>query len=360
MINPKNILVTTTSSLGSLEVKQYLKPISAHIVAGTNLFSDLFASFSDVFGGRSQAYQKQISSLYNDAIEKLKIAAYEIGANCIIGLHVDLDEISGKGKSMFMLTAIGTAVIIDDSNRKKQEIGVHEKFENISIERIKNLQQKREIIEKAANSNLILDDEKWDFITSNQIFEVYDFILAQLKHNLAFAEVRDSYYNKALSYFDALYEEKKEDLLYGSILKEESEPLALKLCAVIEDLQLLNIDYITQILRSGDFQKQKRGLRIITYNKPFYNKADINKLRSLIEFIKTEFPERGTRSTKKQLFSSKEKEVWACECNSTVEVGKYCGNCKKDVYGFLSTEISPQNAVLNIEEKISLISEYVE
>ena len=136
MINPKDILVTTTSSVEGLKVKHYLKPISAHLVAGTNLFSDFFASFSDVFGGRSQTYQKQLTSLYNEAIERLRTTAYEIGANCIIGLHVDLDEISGKGKSMFMLTAMGTAVIIEDSNRDRILQNPVEKFENVSIDKI--------------------------------------------------------------------------------------------------------------------------------------------------------------------------------------------------------------------------------
>src|SRR6476659_6915790 len=130
MMNPKDILVTTTSSVDGLKVKQYLKPIAAHIVAGTNLFSDFFASFSDVFGGRSQTYQKQLTSLYNEAIERLKITAYEIGANCIVGLSVDLDEISGKGKSMFMLTAIGTAVVLEETNKKELSKNITEKFEN--------------------------------------------------------------------------------------------------------------------------------------------------------------------------------------------------------------------------------------
>ena len=112
MANPKDVLVVTTSTLEGVKIKQYLKPVSAHIVAGTNMFSDFFASFSDVFGGRSQTYQKQLTSLYAEAIERIKYAAYEVGANCIVGLSVDMDEISGKGKSMFMLTAVGTAVIL--------------------------------------------------------------------------------------------------------------------------------------------------------------------------------------------------------------------------------------------------------
>lgn len=40
MTNPKDILVITTSSAEGLKIKKHLKPFSAHIVAGTNLFSD--------------------------------------------------------------------------------------------------------------------------------------------------------------------------------------------------------------------------------------------------------------------------------------------------------------------------------
>src|SRR5690554_5355233 len=177
MANPKDILVLTTSTIDGLKVKKYLRPVSAHVVAGTNLFSDFFASFSDVFGGRSGTYQKQLTSLYNEAIERVKYAAYEIGANCIVGLSIDMDEISGKGKSMFMLTAIGTAVIIEKEEKSKLLSYTNEKFENVGVERINNLRQRKKIIEKAENKNLIYDDETWNFITSNQVYEIFPFIL---------------------------------------------------------------------------------------------------------------------------------------------------------------------------------------
>ena len=53
MANPKEILVLTTSSTEGLVVKKHLKPVSAHVVAGTNLFSDFLGGLTDVFGGRS-------------------------------------------------------------------------------------------------------------------------------------------------------------------------------------------------------------------------------------------------------------------------------------------------------------------
>ena len=75
MANLNEVLVVTTTSLDGIKIKQYLKPVSAHIVAGTNLFSDFLGGLSDVFGGRSYAYQKQLTSLYNEAISQLKTAA---------------------------------------------------------------------------------------------------------------------------------------------------------------------------------------------------------------------------------------------------------------------------------------------
>ena len=65
MATAKDILVVTSGTLDGIKIKRYLKPVSAHIVAGTNLFSDFMGGLTDVFGGRSQAYQKQLASLYS-------------------------------------------------------------------------------------------------------------------------------------------------------------------------------------------------------------------------------------------------------------------------------------------------------
>ncbi|MEZ7515735.1 YbjQ family protein [Flavobacterium frigidarium] len=142
MANLKDILVLTTSNTQGLTIVKHLKPVSAHLVAGTNIFSDFLGGLTDVFGGRSNSYQKQLSSLYDEAIELIKFNTYEIGGNCIIGLSIDMDEISGKGKSMFMLTAIGTAVVIQDEDKKLENSKANEKLENVGVERINNLRIK--------------------------------------------------------------------------------------------------------------------------------------------------------------------------------------------------------------------------
>ncbi len=363
MTNPKDILVTTTSSLEGLTVKQYLKPVSAHIVAGTNLFSDFLAGLTDVFGGRSHTYQKQLTSLYNEATERLKVAAFEIGANCIIGLQIDMNEISGRGKQMFMLTAIGTAAIIDNLQTNQTIAISEEKFENVGIDKIRILKQKREIIYKANSGSLPLEEKVWDFIIANQVVETYDFIISKLRQCFTNSgtvhDLFQEYYKKTVTYIDGLPENKKIELLYNSILNESNEQLANKLCDIVEELQLLDFEYINLILNSDDFNKQKTALRLLQTDKPFYNKQDIKEIESIIKFVQTHFVERGIRSMKKQLLSSKEKEIWTCECKSTNDMGYYCSNCGKDIFGFKNGESKPNETILKLEERNSLIGEYL-
>ena len=68
---------------------------------------------SDFFGGRSATYADQISRIKAQALTDLKYEAIELGANAVISVSIDVDEVSGGGKSMFMITAYGTAVTLD-------------------------------------------------------------------------------------------------------------------------------------------------------------------------------------------------------------------------------------------------------
>lgn len=364
MANPKDVLVLTTSSVDGLKVKKYLKPVSAHVVAGTNLFSDFFASFSDVFGGRSGIYQKQLTSLYNEAIERVKYAAYEIGANCIVGLNIDLDEISGKGKSMFMLTAVGTAVILEKELAEKATLPMsNEKLENVGVDKINLLRSKKAIIEKAKSSSLTLNDDTWNFITANQVDEVFPFLLKEYSEVIAYEQTSpegsEKFYKLLVSYIDALPERNKLELLYNGI-KEQNEQMALKLSGIIKELNLFDYNRSMELLKSDNFQTQKRAIRVVTYDKPFYSKQDKQDLQTIRDFLQTTFVERGKRIMKKQLLSSKEKEVWTCECSKTNDMDTYCSGCAQDIYGFKQTEVNASTAENYIGQKIELISEYIE
>ena len=171
--------------------------------------------------------------------------------------------------------------------------------------------------------------------------------------------ISEEFYEKLLSYIDALPENEKNRLLYGNVVNNQSEQVRAKLYEIIADLQLLNLDQIIEILDNDEFEKQKKALNILNSDKPFYDKRDLEKFSNLRKIIQKKFPERGKRSTKKPFLSSKEKEVWICECGNTIELDKYCGSCKRDIYGFTALEMAPPRAIEIIDEKIDLISEFI-
>jgi uncharacterized protein YbjQ (UPF0145 family) len=108
-------IISTTERIENGIIRQYIDVICSNIVVGTNIFSDFAASFSDFFGGKSESYRRKLEYIYNEASKDLKNKAIRIGANAIIGFKVDFDEISGKDKSMFMVSVSGTACKIEYS-----------------------------------------------------------------------------------------------------------------------------------------------------------------------------------------------------------------------------------------------------
>src|SRR5690606_36643981 len=104
------VTVTTAQSLEGYAVIETLDTVSAECVLGTNMFSDLAASFSDVLGGRSGSYRSKLREARKTCIMELKKEAISLGANAIIAIDLDYSEISGGAKSMLFIVANGTAL----------------------------------------------------------------------------------------------------------------------------------------------------------------------------------------------------------------------------------------------------------
>jgi hypothetical protein len=124
------------------------------------------------------------------------------------------------------------------------------------------------------------------------------------------------FHKNFISYIDALEEAQRVSLLYDKIETESNQQVALYLSKVIKELNLFDYEKNMSLLSNSDFKKQKIGLRIATYDKSFYDKDDIENLNQNKNFIDSAFKERGEITTKKQLLSSKEKDVWNCECGN--------------------------------------------
>lgn len=63
-------------------------------------------------GGRSGTYEKELERARTIAFEELEQKARALGANAIVGVDIDY-EVLGQSNGMLMVSASGTAVVIE-------------------------------------------------------------------------------------------------------------------------------------------------------------------------------------------------------------------------------------------------------
>ncbi len=106
------MLVTTTNTLEGKKIVKYIGLVSGEAIVGANIFKDIFASIRDIVGGRSAAYENELRTAKEIAIQEMVDQATSLGGNAVIGVDLDYETV-GQGGSMLMVTACGTAVIIE-------------------------------------------------------------------------------------------------------------------------------------------------------------------------------------------------------------------------------------------------------
>ncbi|WP_416304978.1 heavy metal-binding domain-containing protein [Neptunicella sp. SCSIO 80796] len=107
------MIITTTPEIQGKQISQYMGVVVGEAVMGANMFRDIFASISDIVGGRSGAYENVFTRARKIAFQELENEARSIGANAVVGVDIDY-EVVGKHGSMLMVSINGTAVRIDD------------------------------------------------------------------------------------------------------------------------------------------------------------------------------------------------------------------------------------------------------
>lgn len=105
------MIVTTTNCIEGHNVKEYKGIVHGEVILGTNIVRDFFASINDLVGGRSASYESVLVEARDKAIEEMMARAATMGANAILGIDLDYETVGQN--SMMMVSASGTAVVID-------------------------------------------------------------------------------------------------------------------------------------------------------------------------------------------------------------------------------------------------------
>ncbi|AJA47631.1 hypothetical protein UPF0145 [Clostridium pasteurianum DSM 525 = ATCC 6013] len=106
------MIVTTTNNIEGKKVIDYKGIIFGEVISGVDVIKDIAAGLTNFFGGRSKSYEGELIQAREEALRELENRAAAIGANAVIGVDIDY-EVLGQGGNMLMVTASGTAVVVE-------------------------------------------------------------------------------------------------------------------------------------------------------------------------------------------------------------------------------------------------------
>jgi uncharacterized protein YbjQ (UPF0145 family) len=87
------LIVTTTPSIEGKKITQYIGVVTGEAIMGANIFRDFFASITDIVGGRSAAYEKELGKARKVAMDEMIEQAKELGGNAVVGIDLDYEVI---------------------------------------------------------------------------------------------------------------------------------------------------------------------------------------------------------------------------------------------------------------------------
>jgi len=106
------MISTTTQNIEGKKIVEYKGIVFGEVISGVDVIKDFTAGLSNFFGGRSGTYEKELVTSRQNALAEMEQRAAELGANAVVGVDIDY-EVLGANNGMMMVTASGTAVVIE-------------------------------------------------------------------------------------------------------------------------------------------------------------------------------------------------------------------------------------------------------
>ncbi len=331
----KRILITSTNSVEGAEIENYAGLISTNVVVGTNFFSDFGASITDIFGGHSASYQRKLQGIYNAALDGLKEKAELTNSNAIIGLNIDFDEISGKGKSMFMISAMGTAVRVKYS-KKEVEQGI-EHSDTVSLETL-NKEISKRIITTNIDSGKYPSEEDWDYLVNNPIKEIAEpliklYFISMGKEEFEIRVKHTLVKKNFIIYLKNLDSETAKNVLYHNIKDKTNRVIRL-----LTDANLFSISKTKELFSQN---KNSLAVKCLSADKKFYKRQDLEQMFEMQEQISS-LENTGTIEMVKPTLG-KAKEKFICSEGHVNDSSiSFCSTpgCGINIKGFTEDEVS--------------------
>ncbi len=345
----KRLFVTTTNNIDNGKVVEYYGVVASHIVAGTGFFSDFAASFSDFFGGRSGSYRRQLESLYDEALDELSDKAHSLGANGVLGLKIDMDNISGKGMSMFMITAVGTAAKIE-FDKKEQEFDIQN---SINSDELVNEIAKRAVLKELNNEESRVGSAQWDQILKNPD---NDYILPLTRKYFETLIKANGFDYDYLEYFKKNYVQFVSLVDRSVVIQGVYQGIRYDSCYsiavdIIKKYSLFDAKCILELVKEGFL---KRVVTVLGVEQPSYSEADLRDMEALVDAFDN-LPDVGRIEMVKGGAFSKDGEKYFCQHghkNNPHE--EFCTSCGENIKGLERNDIE---AIETFKNRVAVLKD---
>ena len=334
-----NFMVVTTDTIEGMPIQKCIGVICANTVVGTNIFSDIAASFSDFFGGRSGSYKKKLDRLYEDVIKELKRKAKDLGANGIVGLKIDFDEISGKDKSMFMVSASGTACVLEKSKESK---GTDSDHLVISQDAIYKEIYRRDVV-KNVNDGKEIKIQWMEFLLDNPQIDILDNLLDRYTTYINSSEA----YEDNIKFVESFIPLLDKDIVIDKVYKKyDSDKIGMKY--LISNCFLFSPNKILDMCNTN----LHGALDLLLCYSSSYTDKDLNIMHKIYEKL-TNLPDTGKIELAKGGLLGKEKERFICQNgHKSSSDSEYCNSCNINIKGLNRDEV---NSIEVFKERINAL-----
>ena len=97
------MIVTTPPAVEGRKIVAYKGIVFGEVVSGVNFIKDMFSSITDMIGGRSGTYEKELQEAREKALAEMSERAAKLGADAVVGVDVDY-EVLGETNGMLMVS----------------------------------------------------------------------------------------------------------------------------------------------------------------------------------------------------------------------------------------------------------------
>lgn len=341
-------VITTTESVQGATVTNYIDVIRTTRVVNTDL------SLSDIFSGASQKYRTQLDETYDKAILDLRLKAIAVGADAVIGLHTDFEEIFGKGRTKFVVSLVGTAVKLDTPAPLSQNVDGN----TVSVRALRRQQLLIRIRQQFEKTDYAPNESEWNDILNYSLFDLAPLVYQRYLHSfetvgtLPLPEKKlllDNFipFLKSMPYEDAA------NVVYADL---ETNPYCSR--DLIEQCRLFHPKKVCALLHPDN---KHTVIMLLNADKDRYTVQDLADMRQIARFLDN-LPDTGHYEEGKGNLFGKTGTILVCERghSSPVELGGHCtekldyglGICNLNVKGITEAEIEK---IEQFKQKIEIL-----